>query len=216
VTVNAAVSLGLSERQIKRLKKGVMQEGAAFLIHKNTGRQPHHAIPDNTIQKIIKLKRSETYQTANFLHFKQLVEEYESIKISYAPLYKFLCEAGIKSPMKRRRFKPHRRRKRKPQEGLLIQMDIAPYSWFGTNETFSLHGAIDDATGNIVGLYLAKNECLHGYFEVTRQILSNFGIPVSIYADRHAIFLSQNAKKLSVEDQLAKARWLMIPSSAVP
>lgn len=29
------------------------------------------------------------------------------------------------------------------------------------------------------------------------------GIPVSIYADRHAIFLSQNAGKLSIEDQLA-------------
>ena len=37
VTVSeAAKCLGLSERQIKRLKKGVREQGPAFLIHKNT------------------------------------------------------------------------------------------------------------------------------------------------------------------------------------
>lgn len=81
-------------------------------------------------------------------------------------------------------------------------MDATPFEWFGGSEKFSLHGAVDDATGAIVGLYLTKNECLHGYFEVTRQFLGNHGIPVSIYADRHAIFLSRNAGKLSLEEQL--------------
>ena len=67
---------------------------------------------------------------------------------------------------------------------------------------YSLHGAIDDATGKIVGLYMTKNEYLQGYFETTRQILLNHGIPVSIYSDRHAIFLSTKADKLTVEEQL--------------
>jgi hypothetical protein len=82
-------------------------------------------------------------------------------------------------------------------------MDATPFEWFGTSKKYSLHGAIDDATGKVVGLYMTQNECLHGYFETTRQILNNFGIPVSIYADRHAIFLSQKASRLSIEDQLA-------------
>ncbi|MEW6459285.1 MAG: helix-turn-helix domain-containing protein, partial [Bacillota bacterium] len=33
----AAVLLGLSERQVMRLKKGMKQEGEAFLVHKNRG-----------------------------------------------------------------------------------------------------------------------------------------------------------------------------------
>lgn len=41
----AAENLNLSERQIKRLKKGMKQEGVAFLAHKNRGRKPKHAIP---------------------------------------------------------------------------------------------------------------------------------------------------------------------------
>ncbi len=201
-TSEAAASLGLSERQILRIKKGVMEQGPAFLIHKNTGRKPQHAITDDLKNKIISLKQSDKYKSANFKHFQELLAEYEGIAISYSCLHTLLSKAGIYSPKKRRRFKPHRRRKRKTQEGLLIQMDATPFEWFGTKEKFALHGAIDDATGKIVGLYLAKHECLQGYFEVTWQILSKYGIPASIYADRHSIFLSQNASKLTIEDQL--------------
>ncbi|AVX19462.1 ISNCY family transposase [Carboxydocella thermautotrophica] len=198
----AAMSLGLSERQIKRLKKGVMEQGPAFLIHKNTGRKPQHALTDELKSKIILLKQSDKYKNANFKHFMELLEVHEEIAISYSCLHTILTKAGINSPKKRRRFKPHRRRKRRPQEGLLIQMDATPFEWFGTNEKFALHGAIDDATGKIVGLYLAKNECLQGYFEVTWQIVNKHGIPASIYADRHSIFLSQNASRLTIEEQL--------------
>lgn len=199
----AAASLGMSERQIIRLKKGVKAYGAAFLIHKNTHRKPAHALDDDLVHKIIVLKQSEEYKTANFLHFQELLERQEGIKISYSALHAKLTQANIQSPKKRRRFKPHRRRKRKEQAGLLIQMDATPFAWFGGAEMFCLHGAIDDATGRIVGLYLTKHECLHGYWEITRQMVRRHGIPVSIYADRHAIFLSRNAGKLSVEDQLA-------------
>jgi transposase len=199
----AAASLQISPRQVIRLKKGVLAEGAACLIHKSTHRKPSHALQEDILQRIIALKQTENYKDANFLHFQELLEDRENIKISYSALHRTLCMAGIKSPKKRRRFKPHRRRKRRSQAGSLIQMDATPFEWFGGSQKFSLHGAIDDATGQIVGLYLTQNECLHGYWEVTRQMLLRHGVPISIYADRHAIFLSQNAGKLSIEDQLA-------------
>jgi len=198
----ASEHLGLSVRQVIRLKKGVGKNGAAALIHKNQGRKPAHAIPNGVKETIITLKISDKYKDANFKHFQELLERFENIKISYSPLYKILKGAGIQSPKKRRRFKPHCRRKRKAQKGLLIQMDATPYNWFGDGKKYSLHGAIDDATGEIVGLYMTKNECLQGYFETTRQMLLNFGIPVSIYCDRHAIFLSTKAGKLTIEDEL--------------
>ncbi|MGI6226633.1 MAG: hypothetical protein ACOYJ1_10290 [Peptococcales bacterium] len=69
-TSEVAESLDLSECQIKRLKKGVMEEGPAFLIHKNTGRKPVHAISDDLAKKIIELRNHENYKEANFLHFQ--------------------------------------------------------------------------------------------------------------------------------------------------
>lgn len=198
----AAEDLKLSERQVKRLKKGVKENGPDFLIHSNTGRKPSHAVSEELKEIIISLKQTEPYVGANFYHFRDLLEEQEKIEISYTPLYKILTEAGIKSPKKRRKAKSHHRRKRKRREGILIQMDATSFEWFGTDEKYTLHGGIDDATGKIVGLFLAKSECLMGYFAVTRQMLLQLGIPVSIYTDRHSIFVSPKADKLSIEEQL--------------
>lgn len=198
----AANDLGLSERQIIRLKKGVIKHGPGFLIHKNSGRKPSHAIPDELEEQIISLKKSDLYAKANFLHFRDLLEEHENIKISYTPLYRILTNAGFESPKKRRKLKSHHRRKRKAREGILIQVDATPFDWFDNGEIYNLHGAIDDATGKVVGLFLTKNECLLGYLNVARQMVLQFGIPVSIYSDRHSIFVSPKADKISIEDQL--------------
>jgi hypothetical protein len=73
----AAELLNLSERQVIRLKGGVIQEGAAFIIHKNRGRKPKHAVPDKTRDSIIDLS------LANFNHFQELLEKYEEIQVSY-------------------------------------------------------------------------------------------------------------------------------------
>lgn len=198
----AAEKLGLSTRQIIRLKKGVIQKGPAFLIHKNKGRQPSHAFTKDLLNQIVQLKKHLLYKDANFKHFQELLAEHHGINISYTSLYKILTNAGLKSPKKHRKVKKHHRRKRKHQQGLLLQIDATPFPWFGNDQMFALHGAIDDATGKVTALYLTKNECIQGYFEVARQTLVNFRIPLSIYTDRHSIFHSPNINKLSLEDQL--------------
>jgi transposase InsO family protein len=198
----AALALGISERQVTRLRKGVKKEGASFLIHKNKGQPSPLAASEVEKERIVELYRSEKYAGANFLHFSELLSEHEGLTLSRPTIHRILKSAGLESPKKRRRFKPHRRRKRKAQEGVLVQIDATPFKWFGGRTMYALHGAIDDATGKILGLYMAKNECLHGYFEIMRQTIVQNGIPISVYADRHTIFRSPKADKLSVQEQL--------------
>ena len=50
----AAELLGLSTRQITRLKKGVLTSGAQSLIHKNTGRKPVHSVSDELKEAVLK------------------------------------------------------------------------------------------------------------------------------------------------------------------
>ncbi|WP_284679366.1 ISNCY family transposase [Aceticella autotrophica] len=197
----AAELLGLSERQVIRLKGGVLKDGPAFIIHKNRGRKPKHALSDEIGTKIVELKQTK-YQEANFMHFSELLEEHENINVSYSTIYRILTKEGIKSPKKHRKRKSHHRRKRKPQKGMLVQIDASPHEWIIGDKSFTLHGAIDDATGEILALFFAPNECMEGYFEVIRQIVNNHGIPISIYSDRHTIFVSPNSGKLSIEEQL--------------
>lgn len=198
----AAEILNLSERQIYRLKGGVQKEGPAFIIHKNRGRKPKHAISNKVKEEIINLKLSEIYELTNFNHFQELLKRKEKIQASYSAIHNILTTAGIKSPKKHRKTKVHHRRKRKPQKGMLVQIDASPHEWILGKKKMNLHGAIDDATGEILALFFTPNECLAGYFEIMNQIINNHGIPMSLYSDRHTIFISPKDGKLSVEEQL--------------
>jgi hypothetical protein len=72
------------------------------VIHGNSGRHPANVTGEAIQAKIIALKKSGAYQRANFTHFRELLEEYEQITISYTCLSGILKEAGIKSPKTRR------------------------------------------------------------------------------------------------------------------
>src|SRR5690606_16946682 len=102
LTVREAASLlNLSERQVYRLKKGVLEQGSQFVIHKNRGRKPVHALSDELKAKIVALKKSEKYKYANFRHFRELLEKYENISISYSALHRILTESSVVSPKKK-------------------------------------------------------------------------------------------------------------------
>jgi transposase len=197
---DASEALGLSERQIRRLKAKVREMGAAGLIHGNRGRRPANRIDDATRAEILRLRALPEYAGSNFTHFRELLSGRHGIDVSYSSLRGMLTAAGIRSPKTRRHTKPHRRRKRKPQAGMLVQVDATPYAWFaGDDRSYELHGAIDDATGQLLALRMERHECLLGYFGMLKDMARNFGIPAGVYSDRHAIFLSPNSGRAELD-----------------
>lgn len=199
---DAAFELQLSERQIFRLKAGVMKEGLSFLVHKNRGRKPKHALPKPLKDQVISLATGK-YSGANDCHLTELLADYEGIKISVPSVRRILRGAGIPSTRKRRAPKKHRLRERRQREGELLQIDASPHHWLGPDlERFTLVGSIDDATGKITGAIFRPKEDLEGYFEVLRQTITTYGVPGGIYSDRHTIFVSPKAEKLTIEQEL--------------
>jgi len=198
----AADSLGLSTRQVKRLKKGYIEKGVESVIHGNLNRKPKHAISEEMKKEIINLKISEKYKDANIAHFYDLIkiEELIEVNIKYETVYKILKEAGIKSPKKHRKKKHHPRRKRVGSLGKMLQIDATPYDWFGDGRKYNIHGAIDDATSKITGLYMLENECLEGYYNLMERTFKVYGRPESLYSDRHLIL--QPLKELTIIEQL--------------
>lgn len=199
----ASQALGLSSRQILRLKKGVKSDGASAVIHGNTNRTPANAVSAEIKDRILEIWDDNTFSSCNFNHFKDILDEHYGIVISYSSLYTLLKAEGVKSPKKKRRKKAHKRRARRPQAGALVQVDATPHQWFsGDPKYYALHGAIDDATGQIVSLYMTKNECLRGYFNMLERMIKNYGIPVSLYADKHTIFQSPNKDKAEFDSSI--------------
>lgn len=196
----AARILNISTRQVIRIKKGVKEIGPEALIHGNRKRKPKNATEDKVKDLVVELKKDK-YVKANFSHFAELIFEKEKLDLSRPTVHRILTEAGIKSPRKKKKVRAHYHRKRMDCPGAMVQLDASPYEWLGDGK-LNLHGAIDDAEGTILGLYMAEEECLKGYFEVARQMIKGPGIPVSTYNDRHTILVSPKKARVTIEDEL--------------
>lgn len=198
----AADMLGLSERQIKRLKKGVQIEGLAALAHGNRGRKPAHALSDATRSLIIKMAMG-LYKGTSCQHMSELLKEQHGVNASAKTITRILHDAKVELHFSKKQSRRRKTRDRMPQEGMLIQIDASIHNWLDHGPKFTLHGGIDDATGKALSLWFRPNEDLEGYLVMLEQLVTNYGSPMSIYSDRHTIFFSPNKDKLTLEEELA-------------
>ncbi len=147
----AAELMALSERQAWRLVAGYRERGLAAVVHGNRGRQPKHALSEETVERVRALAASR-YSGLNYCHLADRLEEQEALVLSPSSVRRILQAAGIKSPRRRRAPKHRSRRQRYPQEGMLLQVDGSQHDWLeGRGPVLTLIGGIDDATGSVPG-----------------------------------------------------------------
>lgn len=187
----AAEKLELCQRQIIRIKKRFVAQGAAGLVHGNRGRTSRRRIGDEVRESVLKVYE-EVYYDFNFSHFAECLNEREGIGISRSSVVRILKDEGIRSKKSvRRRPKLHRSRPRKEAAGMLWQTDATSFEWFGRgNGRATLHAYIDDATGIVTGACFTENECIAGYVAALGMGIEGYGLPMAIYSDRHMIFRS--------------------------
>jgi transposase len=199
----AALVLGLSQRQVKRLKGGLSKEGIAFLAHKNRGKKPKNALSQQCRDQIISNALGD-YRSASCEQMAELLQERQNISVCPRTIRRLLAHTGIPNQHSHKVARQRRSRDRMPREGMLIQCDASPFAWLeDRGPEMSLHGAIDDATGKILGLFFRIEEDGIGYMQMLMQVLLNHGVPCSLYSDRHSIFFSPKLDKLSIEEELA-------------
>ena len=198
----AGEKIGVSYRQAKRIRKAVKLRGAKGVIHGNTGRVASNKIAEAVRQRVLSLSR-ERYWDLNDTHFGEKLREQENIPLSREAIRKIRREATV-PPKRRRRGKKHRkRRERMAQEGWMVLWDGSPHLWFGPDQPpCCLMAAMDDATGKIVAAQFFPFEGTAGYLWLLKHMVKHYGIPVSIYQDRHGS-LHRNDDHWSLEEQLA-------------
>lgn len=187
-TKQAATLMGVSTRHTRRILAAYREKGAAALAHGNRGRRPANATPYTLATEVVLLARTR-YAGVNHTHLSELLREREGIDIGRDTLRKILTDAGVNSPRRRRPPKHRVRRQRMPREGMLIQVDGSFHRWLGGDgPQFTLLLAVDDATGIVVNALFCELENTHSYFLLMRGLIQNHGIPLALYADRHAVF----------------------------
>lgn len=202
----AAKRLGLSVRQIIRIKQAYLAEGDQAVIHKLKGKPSVRGYSDELKKKIISLYKDE-YNGWNFSHFNDTLEDDYSIKVSDRFVYNLLTTAGYKSPKaKKHKPKKHPPRERKENAGELLQTDASIHLWIVLGKgkdthKYALHGMIDDATGIVTALRLCNEETNIGYQLCLADTIRRYGIPACLYTDYRTVF--QTNKRLTIEEELA-------------
>ena len=200
-----AEALGITLRHLRRLRGKLRRGGPAALAHGNRDRPSPRALPAVVRAQVVAFARGR-YTGLNDIHLTEQLTAVEGLVVSRATVRRLLRAAGVASPRRRRPPRHRGRRPRRPQAGLLLQLDGSPCAWFGARgPACSLLAAIDDATGTVLAACFRVEEDAAGYLWLLRKIARTAGLPAAVYTDRHSIFVRTDPH-WSVAEQLAGAQ----------
>lgn len=190
----AAVSLGLTERQIWWLLARLRTDGRPGLVHGNRGRPSGRRLPAAVQQQILTLARG-LYAGLNTTHLTEKLQAEHGLAVSRATVHRLLRAAGVARPRHRRPPRHRARRPRKAQAGHLVLWDGSPHAWLeARGPRACLVGAMDDATGALLpGAVFVPAEDTVSYLRLLRTLVGTCGIPGALYMDRHGIFRRNDA-----------------------
>lgn len=226
----AAVELDVTVRQINRMIAGYKAYGKEFFVHGNRNRQPKHTITQELRQQVIELYVSKywdcNYRFFSELLAKHENINISESTLRKILIEEYLLSPKCQRKTKRRitkelKFKKENAKTKKEIESIQanivaiedahptqprcayfgeeLQLDACEHLWFGNSKT-SLHAAIDDSTSQVVGAYFDYAETLFGYYKITEQFLTDFGIPYKIKTDRRTVFEYKKKNSPSDED----------------
>jgi transposase len=186
--IEAAGLIGLSDRQIRRIIRRIREEGDEGICHRSRGKASNHQAPKKVKARALKLFKEE-YHDFNLAHATEKLAEVHGITISDETLRLWLNEAAI--PYKKRKVKKHReRRERRAHFGALVQIDGSHHDWFeGRGPVCVFMGYIDDATNTVHGRFYDYEGTMPAMDSMKRYI-KRYGIPKSVYLDKHTTYKS--------------------------
>ena len=201
---DAANILGITDRHIRRLTNKVKIYGDIALAHKSRGRPSNSAKAHGLKDKILSLCKTK-YKGFNPTFASEKLFEIDKLRINPETLRLWFIEADI--PYKKRRAPKHRSwRPRKECYGEMIQMDGSHHDWLeARGPKCVLMGYIDDATGKIYARFYEYEGTMPAMDSFKRYI-KLYGIPQSIYLDKHSTY--RVTAKPSVEDELNNTKAL--------
>jgi hypothetical protein len=213
--------IGLSERQTRRLVRAVREKGERGVIHRLRGRFSNRRIPAEVKAKVLMLYRSRYSGFGPTLASEKL-GELDGIKLSDETIRKWLMEACLWQ--RRRKRSSHRQwRQRKECFGEMVQVarnlcleNGSHHDWLEGRGPESESGSIglvlmayiDDATNHVFARFYDYEGTIPAMDSFKRYV-RRYGLPLSIYLDRHSTYLKtqntcKSTKKLTEWEEFEK------------
>jgi transposase-like protein len=184
----AARMLGLTSRQVRRLRRAYERDGPVGLASKHRGRPSNRRLRPELGREALALVRSQYEDFGPTLAHEKLTELH-GLDFSIETLRHWMIDDGLWVPRSRREPRIQQPRRRRPCRGELIQIDGSDHEWFEDRVArCTLLVFVDDATSELMELLFCESESAFSYFAALRSYLERYGKPVALYSDKAGVF----------------------------
>ena len=181
--LEAAETLGMSERTFRRVRQRYAEEGAVGLLDRRLGKVSAHRIGADEVSRIVALYRAR-YAGWTVLHFHERAVERHGLAASYGWTKSVLHAAGVVRAAPRR--SAHRKKRpRRPLPGMMLHQDGSRHLWLtGLDHQIDLIVTMDDATSEIYSAFFVEEEGTVSTFRGIADVIAGHGLFCSFYTDR--------------------------------
>lgn len=192
----AAKQLGVTVRQVRRLKRRAKVEGITVVIHGLKGKVGNHQLDSTTKEKALSLIR-EKYSDFKPGFATEKLQEEHGILVSPDTVLRWMTEAGLWRSRKNKKASQHRNwRPRKEYYGEMQQFDGSYHLWledrYKGGEEYPIEMclllSVDDATGKITFANFAANEGVVAVFHFWKTYILLHGKPLIMYLDKFSTY----------------------------
>lgn len=183
----AALILGMSERNFRRHIDRYEADGLSGLLDKRLSQISHRRAPEREVDQVVQLYKS-SFAGWNITHFhNKYASEHKGLR-SYSWVKSALQGAGIVKQAKKR-GKHRIKRERMPLPGMMIHQDASTHRWVA-DQAWDLVVTLDDATGEHTSMFFCHQEGTDSSFHGIGQTIERYGLFASLYTDRGSHYFS--------------------------
>jgi transposase len=194
---SAVARIGVSNRQFIRLQNRFLTD--KNLQHKLCNRDSNHSIDAATKARVIELYKTK-YRGWNYEHIHDSLLSRDGIDVSPDTIRNWLLAAKLSLP-KQRKPRKYMRREPKAQFNEMLQLDGTFGDFLGDGRMLCLMHLVDDATKTSLAM-LFEAECTDSALRILYHWCLKYGVPQSIYSDRHSTYKVNEKQKLTIAEEL--------------
>ena len=180
--VEAAEMLGVSVRTFQRWSERFEEAGAEGLADRRLGRPSPRRAPAEELERMLGLFKDK-YSDFTVKHFHEQLVQRHGYVLGYTVTKLALHAAGMvrRAPG---RSKHRKKRPRRPLRGMLLHQDGSRHAWLEGQPGLDLIVTMDDATSEILSMFLVAEEGTASTFQALREVVGEHGLFLALYTDR--------------------------------
>lgn len=177
----AATVLGVSVRTFQRWAERYEEDGADGLKDGRLNRPSPKRAPREELERMLCLFRDK-YSDFTVKHFHEQLVKRHSYYLGYTVTKLTLHAAGLVRPAKKR--SAHRKKRpRRPVRGMMLHQDGSRHGWLEGQPQLDLIVTMDDATSEILSMFLVEEEGTASTFRALREVVLEHGLFCELYTD---------------------------------